>query len=308
MASRHARIATVPEYQFVHVTATGTAVPVGNSVGTTAPTTITAGSVQTITPASMLNISQGMMLNFAGGVGTAEDVQVISITSTTFNAFFANAHSGAYTISSHRGQSRDNNGDDVLQRPPKRIARWRGYRGAHHHCKHTLSILRLLRPGVVLYLIRHARRPDHPIPEPFSVRKKDTMVTTKPTDERKSLALQIHEIDDDCMYTCLWGYSKVLPTAHSWLDEFSVTGGVINSVPGKRAKDWKRNRATAAIIVLPDDATEADFMQASGVRPEDMAKLVNQLMAINPHHIISQLGPARARSLAESLKRQLDER
>src|SRR6266516_4690748 len=104
MASRHARIATVPEYQFVHVTATGTAVPVGNSVCTTAPTTITAGSIQTISPASMLNISQGMLINVAGGVGTAEDTQVISITGTTFNAFFANAHSGAYTISSHRGQ------------------------------------------------------------------------------------------------------------------------------------------------------------------------------------------------------------
>ena len=134
------------------------------------------------------------------------------------------------------------------------------------------------------------------------------MVPTKPTDTQKSLALQIPDIEDDAHYTCLWGYSRVLPTSSSWLDTHPVRGGVISHVPGKQAKEWKRNRATAAIIVLPDDATEADYMQAAGVKPEDLARVVNQLMAINPHDIISQLGPARARSLAESLKRQLDER
>ncbi len=133
-------------------------------------------------------------------------------------------------------------------------------------------------------------------------------MVTKPTDTQKSLALQIPDIEDDCMYTCLWGYSKVLPTAHSWLDRAEVRGGVISHVPGKQAKEWKRNRATAAIIVLPDDATESDYMQAAGVKPEDLARVVNQLMAINPNDIISQLGPARARSLADALRRQLDER
>ena len=134
------------------------------------------------------------------------------------------------------------------------------------------------------------------------------MVTTKSTDTQKSLALQIPDIEDDAHYTCLWGYSKVLPTSHSWLDRAAVQGGVIRDVTGKQAKEWKRNRATAAIIVLPDDATEADYMQAAGVKPEDLARVVNQLMAINPHDIITQLGPARARSLADALRRQLDER
>jgi hypothetical protein len=135
------------------------------------------------------------------------------------------------------------------------------------------------------------------------------MVTTKPTtDTRKSLALEVHEIDDDCFYVALWGYSKVLPTSSSWLDTHPVRGGVISHVPGKQAKEWKRSRSTSAIIVLPDDSTEADWMLACGVRPEDMARLVNQLMAVNPHDIIAQLGPARARSLADALRRQLDER
>ncbi len=102
MASRHIRFSPVTEYQCQHVTATGTNVPVGTSVGTTAPTTIVAGS-QVVTPASMSNIQVGQYLNFAGGTGAAEDVLVTAVTSTMFTATFVNGHSGAYTISSHKG-------------------------------------------------------------------------------------------------------------------------------------------------------------------------------------------------------------
>ncbi len=75
MASRHVRFSPVTEYQTQHVTATGTNVPIGTSVGTTAPTTIVAGS-QVVTPASMSNIQIGQYLNFAGGTGAAEDALV----------------------------------------------------------------------------------------------------------------------------------------------------------------------------------------------------------------------------------------
>jgi len=51
----------------------------------------------------MSNITPGMLLNFANGTGTAEDVLVISTTSTTLTANFVNNHSGAYTIISRRG-------------------------------------------------------------------------------------------------------------------------------------------------------------------------------------------------------------
>jgi len=51
----------------------------------------------------MTNIAIGMLLNIANGTGTAEDVTVLSITSTTFAANFVNSHSGAYTIISRRG-------------------------------------------------------------------------------------------------------------------------------------------------------------------------------------------------------------
>lgn len=100
MAGRHARVATVPEYQPLRINATGSFIPVGTAVNTSSATTITGGQNNTVTPASMNGIYIGKVLNIANGTGTAEMVTVISITSTTFTAFFANSHSGGYTICS----------------------------------------------------------------------------------------------------------------------------------------------------------------------------------------------------------------
>ena len=79
-----------------------TAAAIGNNVATTSSTTITAGNGVVVTPASMQNITVGRWLNFNGGTGSPEDVQVLSVTSTTFTANFVNNHSGGYTISSQR--------------------------------------------------------------------------------------------------------------------------------------------------------------------------------------------------------------
>lgn len=103
MASRDARTAPIGEYTPLHITTTGTLVPVGLVVSTTAPTTIVAGAGVVVTPVSMVNITLGTILNIANGIGSAEDVMVKSMTATTFTADFASGHSGAYTIISHRG-------------------------------------------------------------------------------------------------------------------------------------------------------------------------------------------------------------
>jgi hypothetical protein len=46
-----------------------------------------------------------MILNFANGTGTAEDVVVKTVGTSTFTADFVNVHSGAYTITSKRSTS-----------------------------------------------------------------------------------------------------------------------------------------------------------------------------------------------------------
>jgi hypothetical protein len=104
MAKRHMRRAPVYEYQPYPITAAvGTATPVGRQVNTTASTAITAGTSVAVTPASMANIVIGMGLSIYGGTGTAEQVTVTAVSTTTFTATFVNAHSGTYNITSIKG-------------------------------------------------------------------------------------------------------------------------------------------------------------------------------------------------------------
>lgn len=103
MASRHSRVAILNEYAPLRINAAGVLVPVGLCVNTTSGTSINAGSNVVVTPLSMMNILPGRILNIANGVGTAEDVVVKSVTSTTFTADFLYRHIGAYTIISRRG-------------------------------------------------------------------------------------------------------------------------------------------------------------------------------------------------------------
>lgn len=100
MPGRHGRLAPVGEYQPLHITATATFQPVGTAVNTTSGTAITGGQNNTVTPGNMNGIYPGKVLNVANGTGSPEMVTVISITATTFTAFFANSHSGGYTLCS----------------------------------------------------------------------------------------------------------------------------------------------------------------------------------------------------------------
>lgn len=97
MASRHAPVAPIGQYQPLHVFSTGTVVPVGNAVDTTATTPIAGGgAATTVTPASMAGIFQSKRLLVIGGLGTSEIVSVSSVSPpgnpTTFTATFQNAH------------------------------------------------------------------------------------------------------------------------------------------------------------------------------------------------------------------------
>lgn len=102
MAKRHVRHAPVYEYVPFYVTGAATTAPVGNQVATTSSTAVAAPGSVTITPGSMANIYVNMLLNISGGTGTAEDVVVSAVTSTTFTATFANTHSGTYNITSYK--------------------------------------------------------------------------------------------------------------------------------------------------------------------------------------------------------------
>lgn len=70
------------------------------TINTTATTAISAGSTTTVTPASMAGIALNSVLSIGLGTTPYEVVLVTAVTGTTFTAYFANAHSGTYTIKS----------------------------------------------------------------------------------------------------------------------------------------------------------------------------------------------------------------
>lgn len=100
MANNHARSAPIYEYKPLHITATGTAVPVGNVVGLgkSSMPAIAAGTnvVVTLTASQMAGIYVGMRLNVNDGT-QHEDVVVSARTPTSFTATFANS----YTINNY---------------------------------------------------------------------------------------------------------------------------------------------------------------------------------------------------------------
>jgi hypothetical protein len=70
----------------------------GQYPATTIPLPIPVGA-QTVTPASIANIVIGSTLQVDASLGTAENVTVTSVTSTTFTANFSNAHVAGATMS-----------------------------------------------------------------------------------------------------------------------------------------------------------------------------------------------------------------
>lgn len=98
--SSFAHSSPIGDYSFSHI-AIGTAVATGVPVGILSATTATGSAstgVQTLTPVSMANIKPGTWLNVAG-TGTAETVQVLSTSATTFTADFKFAHNGSVNLS-----------------------------------------------------------------------------------------------------------------------------------------------------------------------------------------------------------------
>ncbi len=119
----------------------------------------------------------------------------------------------------------------------------------------------------------------------------------------------VTEIKDDELYNVLFGYGRVAPTAVSYLDEYTVKGGVITNVPGSIAKHWRsgtrpsggKPQGRVHVYVLPQDATEEDFMQAAGVSTEDLRKLAAMTGPTDIQRIMAELGPDKARVLRDAL-------
>src|SRR5260221_6639875 len=141
------------------------------------------------------------------------------------------------------------------------------------------------------------------------------------TATKKSVAAQftlapVAEIDEDSLVTVLYGYGKVAPTSHSYLDDYLVEGGVIRNVPYAMARHWaagtrpdgKKPNGRVKVQILPSDAKEEDFMLAVGLSPEEIHALALRFKGTNVEAIIAQLGVEGARDLFNTLSKHFNGR
>src|SRR5258708_5230231 len=107
-----------------------------------------------------------------------------------------------------------------------------------------------------------------------------TPKSTTPTAQKRT------KFTDNDLVTVLHGYGKLAHSERHFVDTVLFTGGVARDVPYSLAKHWKagtRPDGKSAIgkvfvQILPQSATEADFVRATGKQPMPTSDLVDQML------------------------------
>lgn len=127
------------------------------------------------------------------------------------------------------------------------------------------------------------------------------------------------------LVTVLWGYGKERHDHVHKLDHTVFVGGVARNVPRTIAEAWKNGLrpegttkpyamdgkesytpAGLDVIILENDATEADFVRATGYKPMQASKFAALLRAYPASEIVEALGTERATQLANELRASLN--
>jgi hypothetical protein len=125
-----------------------------------------------------------------------------------------------------------------------------------------------------------------------------------------------HTFQDDDRVTVLHGWGKVHPEAKNRIDKTLFIGGVARDVRYETAKHWinrtrpdgKNDQVVGAVHVhvLPEDATEPDFIKATGIQPVAMDQFIMQLAGADLDALINEIGIEKARRLIDSLEKHID--
>lgn len=114
-----------------------------------------------------------------------------------------------------------------------------------------------------------------------------------PEVEKKQAEEGKHSYADDDMVTVIrknWGLSGIKKGHVDYIDRVAFTGGVARNVPYKQAAEWQKKR-TVGIHILPNTATEADFIRVTGITPMEDHDLATILQATDAGKILSLLSP-----------------
>jgi hypothetical protein len=113
------------------------------------------------------------------------------------------------------------------------------------------------------------------------------------------------------MCTVLYGYGKVAPTQRTDIDNYKGFGGVFRNIPRSVAQCWAKGTrpdgkpATSRVFIqaiLPADANEVEFAQATGIQPMEPTQLAAMIGATDAQALIEALGAQKTLQLIEELK------
>lgn len=110
------------------------------------------------------------------------------------------------------------------------------------------------------------------------------------------------EFDENDVVTVAHGYGRVPSSEVRLMDKVEFKGGIARHVPYEVARRWKGVPYLGkSIVILHDDATEAEIAKACNIQPMAMPKFAAMLSALNIDEVAQELGPERAREIGQRL-------
>src|SRR2546425_12573933 len=140
--------------------------------------------------------------------------------------------------------------------------------------------------------------------------KAATAIQEQPKSNPKSNPKKWEPGDDDRV-TVLHGWGRVPAGDKHFVDKVLFIDGVARDIPYAFAKYWQKGTrpdgkqdqvyGKVNIHVLPSNATEADFCEATGITPMPVEKFAAQLAGVDLNELAAQLGTERLKKLVDGL-------
>lgn len=128
---------------------------------------------------------------------------------------------------------------------------------------------------------------------------------------------QLREDNED-MCTVVHGFGRVSPNHKHYIDNYLFIGGVCHNVPRNVATAWAKGRrwqddkpAVSRVYlqaILPNDATEADIVAATGIQQMPASELAAMIGASDARALVDAMGEQAALEFADRLRKQIGNR
>lgn len=135
-----------------------------------------------------------------------------------------------------------------------------------------------------------------------------------PRDEERSEShKKAQGFEDTDLVTVLHGWGRVAANDRHYIDRVLFLGGVAANVPYDLAKHWlagtrpdgKPTLGKVVVHIVPNDATEADYIKASGIQPMAAERLAAMLSGCDLDAIFAALGSEKALQISEGLRSRI---